>query len=309
MPAIWIPKRLVEISLINAAAADKGSFIRHCEFEYESRVYAAAKEIVAADRHIIMLTGPSGSGKTTTSNKIAEKLRTMGKQAQVISMDDFYKNPEVYPRLADGTKDYENVYAVDIELMDQCLNQLLTTGKTVLPKFDFKTERRIENAIPLDIGDGFVIVEGIHALNPVVLEGLDRNKVFTIYAGLREEYSHQGQRIIPTRDLRLVRRMIRDHKYRGHTPQKTISMWNSVCEGEDKYIKPFKPNADLLLDTSFSCEILVANSALKNLSHELSDGTAESQRFEQLLKAFSNCDFIREGDLPSSSMLKEFYGL
>ena len=309
MPAIWIPKRLVEISLINAAAADKGSFVRHCEFEYESRVYAAAKEIVAADRHIIMLTGPSGSGKTTTSNKIAEKLRTMGKQAQVISMDDFYKNPEVYPRLADGTKDYENVYAVDIELMDQCLNQLLTTGKTVLPKFDFKTERRIENATPLDIGDGFVIVEGIHALNPVVLEGLDRNKVFTIYAGLREEYSHQGQRIIPTRDLRLVRRMIRDHKYRGHTPQKTISMWDSVCEGEDKYIKPFKPNADLLLDTSFSCEILVANSALKNLSHELSDGTAESQRFEQLLKAFSNCDFIREGDLPSSSMLKEFYGL
>lgn len=309
MPAIWIPKRLVEVSLINAAAADKGSFIRHCEFEYESRVYAAAKEIVAADRHIVMLTGPSGSGKTTTSNKIAEKLRTMGKKAQVLSMDDFYKNPENYPRLPDGTKDYESVYAVDIELMDQCLNQIVTTGKTVLPKFDFKTERRIENATPLDIGDGFVIVEGIHALNPIVLESIDRDKVFTVYAGLREEYSHQGQRIIPTRDLRLVRRMIRDHKYRGHSPQKTISMWNSVCEGEDKYIKPFKPNADLLLDTSFSCEILVANSALKNLSHELSDGTAESQRFEQLIKAFSNCDFIREGDLPSSSMLKEFYGL
>ena len=309
MPAIWIPKRLVEISLINAASTDKGSFIRHCEFEYESRVYAAAKEIVAADRHVVMLTGPSGSGKTTTSNKIAEKLRTMGKKAQVLSMDDFYKNPEDYPRLADGTKDYENVYAVDIPLMDQCLNQIITTGKTVLPKFDFKSERRIENATPLDIGDGFVIVEGIHALNPVVLEGIDRDKVFTIYAGLREEYSHQGQRIIPTRDLRLVRRMIRDHKYRGHSPQKTISMWSSVCEGEDKYIKPFKPNADLLLDTSFSYEILVANSALKNLSHDIDDGTAESQRFEQLLKAFSKCDFIREGDLPSNSMLKEFYGL
>ena len=129
MPAIWIPKRLVEISLINAAATDKSSFIRHCEFEYESRVYAAAKEIVAADRHVIMLTGPSGSGKTTTSNKIAEKLRTMGKQAQVLSMDDFYKNPEDYPRLADGTKDYENVYAVDIPLMDKCLNELILTGK------------------------------------------------------------------------------------------------------------------------------------------------------------------------------------
>jgi uridine kinase len=224
-------------------------------------------------------------------------------------MDDFYKNPEDYPRLADGTKDYESVHAVDIELMNRCLGELLETGRTVLPKFDFKTERRIENATELDIGDGCVIVEGIHALNPDVIEGLGRDKVFTIYAGLREEYSRQGQRIISTRDLRLVRRMIRDHKYRGHSPQKTISMWNSVCEGEDKYIKPFKPNADLLLDTSFSYEILVANSALKNLSHDLDDGTAESQRFEQLLKAFSNCDFIREGDLPSNSMLKEFYGL
>ena len=309
MSAVWIPKRLVEISLINAAANDKQAFIRHCEFEYESRVYAAAKEIMAADRHIVMLTGPSGSGKTTTSNKIAEKLRAMGKKAQVISMDDFYKNPEDYPRLADGSKDYENVYAVDIQLMDKCLNQVLATGKTVLPKFDFKTERRIENATQLDIGDGFVIVEGIHALNPVVLNGMERDKVFTIYAGLREEYSHQGQRIIPTRDLRLVRRMIRDHKYRGHSPQKTISMWDSVCEGEDKFIKPFKPNADLLLDTSFSCEILVANSALKNLSHDINDGTSESQRFEKLLKVFSYCDFIREGDLSANSMLKEFYGL
>ncbi|MBQ7816676.1 MAG: hypothetical protein IJ339_04910 [Oscillospiraceae bacterium] len=106
-----------------------------------------------------------------------------------------------------------------------------------------------------------------------------------------------------------MRRMIRDYKYRGHSPQKTIGMWQSVCDGEDKYIKPYKPNADLILDTSFSCEILVANSALKNLSSGLSDGTDESQKFEQLLKAFSHCDFIREGDLPPNTMLKEFYGL
>ena len=98
MSAIWIPKRLVEISLVNAAAADKTSFIRHCEFEYESRVYAAAKEILAADKHIVMLTGPSGSGKTTTSNKIAEKLSAMGKKAQVLSMDDFYKNRLIFVR-------------------------------------------------------------------------------------------------------------------------------------------------------------------------------------------------------------------
>ena len=307
MSAIWIPKRLVDIKLVNAAAADKVSFIRHCEFEYESRIYAAAKEILAADAKIVMLTGPSASGKTTTSNKIAEKLRKMGKNAQVLSMDNFFKNPEVYPRLADGTKDYENVHAVDIELMQQCLKEVLATGRSIMPEFDFKTERRIENAIEMDIGDGIIIVEGIHALNPIVLGDIPRDKVFTIYAGLREEYSLQGQRVLPTRDIRMVRRMIRDFKHRGHSPEKTISMWQSVCDGEDKYIRPYKENADLLLDTSFSYEILVMNSALKNLSSGLKDGSEEAKRFEALLKVFNNCDFIPEGYLLPNSMLKEFY--
>ena len=307
MSAIWIPKRLVEIKLVNAAAADKVSFVRHCEFEYESRIYAAAKEILASGKKIVMLTGPSASGKTTTSNKIAEKLRTMGKNSQVLSMDNFFKNPEDYPRLADGTKDYENVQAVDIQLMDRCLKEIIATGKSVMPEFDFKTERRIENAIEVDVGDGILIVEGIHALNPVVIGELPRDAVFTIYAGLREEYSHQGQRVLPTRDIRMVRRMIRDFKHRGHSPEKTISMWQSVCDGEDKYIKPFKPNADLLLDTSFSCEILVMNSALKNLSAGLADDSPESEKLNALLKVFNNCDFIPEGYLHTNSMLKEFY--
>ncbi|MBR5251931.1 MAG: nucleoside kinase [Oscillospiraceae bacterium] len=307
MPAIWIPKRLVGIPLINAASVDKVSFVRHCEFEYESRIYAAAKEIIESGRRIVMLTGASGTGKTTTSKKIAEKIRTMGKMAQVVSMDNFYKNPEVYPRFADGTKDYENVHAVDIRLMDICLEKLLTEGRAKLPEFDFKTERRIEDALDVEIGDGFVIVEGIHALNPLVLGSLPRENVFTVYAGLREEYSLQGQRVLSTRDIRMVRRMIRDHKHRNHPPQKTISMWKSVCEGEDKYIKPYKENADLLLDTSFSYEILVMNSALKNLPAEICDGSSEAQVFNRIVKVLSSCGYIQEGYIPSNSMLKEFY--
>ena len=307
MPAIWIPKRLVEMSLISTAGVDKVPFVRHCEFEYESRIFAAAKEIMASDKHIVMLTGPSASGKTTTSNKIAEKIRSMGKMAQVVSMDNFFKNPEVYPRLADGTKDYENVAAVDIEFMDKCLRELLEKGVAKFPEFDFKTERRIENAIELEIGDGYVIVEGIHALNPVVLQAMPKDSVFTIYAGLREEYSHLGQRVLPTRDIRLVRRMIRDFKHRGHSPQKTISMWKSVCDGEDKYIKPYKPNADLLLDTSFSYEILVMNSALKNFPDELADNSPEAEKYNQIIKALQSCGYIQEGYIPANSMLREFY--
>ena len=307
MPAIWIPKRLVETSLINSAAADKVSFVRHCEFEYESRIYAAAKEIIESGKHIVMLTGPSATGKTTTSKKIAEKICAMGRKAEVVSMDNFFKNPEEYPRLADGTKDYENVAAVDTELMDRCLAELISKGKAKFPEFDFKTERRKEDAFELEIGDGFVIVEGIHALNPVVLGTLPRDAVFTVYAGLREEYARLGQRVFSTRDIRMVRRMIRDHKHRGHTPQKTISMWANVCEGEDKYIKPYKPNADLLLDTSFSYEILVMNSALKNFPDQLDDGTPEAEIYNRVVKALSSCGFIPEGYIPPNSMLREFY--
>lgn len=306
MSAIWIPKRLVDLNLINTRGLSKQSFIRHCEFEYESRVYAAAKEIIEENRHIIMLTGPSASGKTTTAHKLKDKLINMGKKARVISLDNFFKNKDDYPRLENGEKDYENVTAIELPLFEKCLNELLEKGVAKFPEFDFTTETRIEDAIEIEIDDGFIIVEGIHALNPVLLQLLPKDETFTIYAGLREEYSFRGQRILPTRDIRLLRRMIRDHKYRGHTPQKTISMWQSVCDGEDKYIKVFKPNADLLLDTSFSYEILIMHSALRDF-RQYADDTDEGRRLAALLEVFENIGFLPLGNLPQSSMLAEFF--
>ncbi|MBQ8604919.1 MAG: nucleoside kinase [Oscillospiraceae bacterium] len=306
MPAIWIPKRLVDLNLINTAGLSKRSFIRHCEFEYESRVYATAKEVIEEGRHIIMLTGPSASGKTTTAFKLRDKLISMGKNARVISLDNFFKNQEDYPRLENGEKDYENVTALELGLFEKCFKELLEKGNAKFPEFDFQNERRIENAIELELKGGFVIVEGIHALNPILLGLLPENEVFTIYAGLREEYSFRGQRILPTRDIRLLRRMIRDYKYRGHSPQKTIAMWQSVCDGEDKYIKIFKPNADLLLDTSFSYELLIMHTALADFEQYIDD-TPEGQRLAGLFKIFDNLGYLPLGVLPQSSMLCEFF--
>ncbi|MBP0980206.1 MAG: adenylyl-sulfate kinase, partial [Oscillospiraceae bacterium] len=189
MPAIWIPKRLVDLNLINTRGLSRQSFVHHCEFEYESRVYAAAKEIIEENRHIIMLTGPSASGKTTTANKLKDKLINMGKKTRVISLDNFFKNSDDYPRLENGEKDYENVTAIELELFSSCLNELLEKGVAKFPEFDFTTEMRIEDAIEIAIDDGFIIVEGIHALNPALLELIPREETFAIYAGLREEYS------------------------------------------------------------------------------------------------------------------------
>ena len=127
MPAIWIPKRLVEVSLINTAAQSAESFVTHCEIEYESRVSAAAREILAGGYHLVMLTGPSASGKTTTAHKLSAEIRRMGYESNVVSLDNFYRNIEDYPRKADGVKDYENVESLQIDLINERLSQLLRT--------------------------------------------------------------------------------------------------------------------------------------------------------------------------------------
>ncbi|MFQ8832656.1 MAG: uridine kinase [Ruthenibacterium lactatiformans] len=151
--------------------------------------------------------------------------------------------------------DYESVDALDISAINRCLLELIRTGRTQIPDFDFCGERRRHGVIPVEVGDGVVVIEGIHALNPRLTALLPEGSAFKIYAGMREEYSRDGQRILPTRDVRLARRMVRDHKFRGHSLEKTFSMWPAVCEGEDKNIKVFKLEADLLLDTSFSYEV------------------------------------------------------
>ena len=162
MAAIWIPKRLVEVSLINTAAASAKKFISHCEIEYESRCFAAAGEILDSGCRIVMLTGPSASGKTTTAHKIAQALTLRGCPAKVVSLDNFYRNLEDYPRLPDGSKDYENVTALDIDEINRCLKQLLETGAADLPIFDFPTESRLLQREHLELDGGVCIVEGIH---------------------------------------------------------------------------------------------------------------------------------------------------
>ena len=307
MPAIWIPKRLVEIGLINTAAENSSTFSLHCEIEYESRILAAAAECKGVDCTVVLLTGPSASGKTTTAYKLRDALVQSGTAAVVVSLDNFYLNIENYPRLEDGTKDYENVEALDIKEIHRCLLSLIHTGIADFPEFDFKTERRTEVKNHIELDGGVVIVEGIHALNPLLSDILPEGSVYKIYAGLREEYSHLGQRFLPTRDIRLARRMVRDNQFRGHSLEKTISMWSKVCDGEDRFIKLYKPYADLLLDTSFSYEICVLAPFVTALKGELGN-TESGQILDDLANRFSKCKTISVEMIPPDSMLREFLG-
>lgn len=308
MPAIWIPKRLVEISLINTAAESAESFVRHCEMEYEGRVHAAASEVLASGCRIVMLTGPSASGKTTTANKLAAALRLRGCPSQVVSLDNFYKNLDEYPRLPDGSKDYENITALDMDEIHRCLKEIVRTGETDLPEFDFVTESRKAETVHLSVPGGVCIIEGIHALNPELIAPLPAGSVYKIYAGLREEYSHRGQRVLPTRDIRLARRMMRDCKFRGHSIEKTLGMWGGVCAGEDKFIKVFKSEADLLMDTSFSYEICLLAPFMAPLAGSLPPEHPLCERLNSLAGNFALVDPLDEALVPKTSMLREFLG-
>lgn len=305
---IWIPKRLVEIGLLNVAAQSEDAFVAYCESDYHARIAATADNILHSGAHVVMLTGPSASGKTTTAHKLAQELRRRSHEAAVVSLDNFFKHIEDYPRLADGTPDYESVDALDVARVNHCLLELVQRGRTEIPDFDFHRERPTSGIQNVEVGDGIVLVEGIHALNPRLTEILPQGSAYKVYAGLREEYSYGGQRVLPTRDVRLARRMVRDIKFRGHSIEKTFAMWPAVCEGEDRNIKVFKNEADTLLDTSFSYEVNCLAPFVQEMRGSLPQGSAYEQELENLCRRFALCAAIPEQKIPEDSMLREFVG-
>ena len=182
MITIWVPKRLVEIDLYNVAAQSPAALAEMSEKSYRQRVAYAAQKIRDSRAKIVMLTGPSASGKTTSAHKVAEALEASGTPAHVISLDNFFKGAQYYPRLPDGTLDYENPDTLDMPLIRQCLSDLSTTGKTVLPIYDFTTESRSSETETLDLKGGVCIVEGIHALNPELTGLVKGDDVYRIYS-------------------------------------------------------------------------------------------------------------------------------
>ena len=203
MITIWVPKRLVEIDLYNIAARSPEQLAEMSERSYRQRVRYAAEKVRFSGTKIVMLTGPSASGKTTSAHKLAEELVRQGTPAHVVSLDNFFRGAEFYPRLPDGTLDYENPDTMDLPLIKQCLHELSETGKTSLPIYDFTQEKRSDETEAVDLQGGVCIVEGIHALNPELTSLVPGEEVYRIYAGLREEYCIDGRRVINTQDIRL----------------------------------------------------------------------------------------------------------
>ena len=300
------------IEYINEMAlSSPEEFIKKSEARYENIINDIAEKIIADDgREIVMLAGPSSAGKTTTAAKLCKKLNENSVKTYVLSLDDFYLNRDDIPYLPDGTQDYETVYALDLPCFEEKVNALLR-GETVKnPIFDFTTGKRSSsefNEITLGESD-IVIIEGLHALNPVITEKI-QGKLLKIYINVSSRiYDEKGNIILNKRNMRFVRRMVRDYKFRNSTVQNTYKLWKNVTMGEDKYLFPYRHLADIKINTIHLYETCVLKKqALEMLENsEISDEYKNDiNKITKSLKKFENID---ESLVPEDSLLREFLG-
>ena len=296
---------------INERAKEPQQFIAQCELRYQNVIDSIAKRIIDEEgREIVMLAGPSSAGKTTTARKLSESLIEKGVKTYVLSLDDFYLNREDIPYLPDGSQDFETVDALDLKYFEECVNALLR-GETVKnPVFDFTTGKRSDKEFnEITLGDeDVVIIEGLHALNPVITEKI-RGKLLKIYINVSSRICDEnGNIILSKRNMRFIRRMVRDYKFRGSSVENTYKLWKNVTAGEDKYLFPFRDNADIKANTIHLYESCVLKHQALSLllNSEISD-EFHSQA-TKLVKALEKFADIPETLVPEGSLLREFLG-
>ena len=296
---------------INSFALDARKFLDDCTKDYHNQVFDVAEKIIGnKNKKIIMLAGPSSSGKTTTANLLSQRLNGMGVKTATVSLDDFYHPRSVgYPLDEDGKPDYECVEALDIGLLHSCFGELVKNGVAMFPVFDFHSGERINNAKTIELSENnVIIVEGLHALNPVITENLDSNKLYKIYVSVSTRvYDDGGEVLLSKRDLRFVRRVVRDFSFRSTSVERTFEIWQSVMRGEDKYLFPFESHADIKLNSFHACEPCVLSQKAVNLLRTVSSDEYKSKSGQMIekLNLFKTIDCSM---LPADSLLREFTG-
>ena len=299
------------LEYIEKKAEAPESFCKECERKYNKKIQKIAKDIADnQEMTIVMLAGPSSAGKTTTAKKLREALADLNIVCHTISLDDFYLNNCDSPRFPDGTPDYETVDALDITCFEKTMNKLLTEGEAQLPEFDFLTGARKPEYNFLKISQSdVIIVEGLHALNPVITKHIPSERILKIYINVSSRiYDKNKNIILNKRNMRFIRRMVRDYKFRGNSVEETFKMWITVRYGEDAYLFPFKDNADIKINTIHLYETcILKNTAIELLSEvsKESEFYKESQRLIRNLERFPS---INSSVVPEDSLLREFIG-
>lgn len=276
----------------------------------EKKISRIADEIAGRKGvKVVLISGPSSSGKTTTCKRLSIQLLTNGIKPVPISLDDYFVDRELTPKDDKGEYDYESLYALNLPLLNQQLKALFNGEEVELPKYNFQTGKSERSGRRMRLEENeILVVEGIHALNPELTAHIPEEQKFRVYASALTTILLDTHNYIPTTDNRLLRRIIRDYKYRGVSARETIRRWPSVRAGENKWIFPYQENADAMFNTAMIYELAVIKSQaepLLELVPENCDEYAEAYRLRKFLRYFTP---VRYNTLPSTSLLREFLG-
>lgn len=287
-----------------------GDAIRVAEALQEKRISQIAEEIYQRGKvKVILVAGPSSSGKTTFSKRLCVQLMACGMKPKLISLDDYFVDRENTPRDSNGDYDYESIYSLNLDLFQKHIGQLLAGEEIELPVYNFALGKSLMSGNHIKLEENTVLVmEGIHGLNPIISEKIPEEQKFRIYVSALTAIKLDDHNYIPTTDSRLIRRIVRDNKFRGASAVDTISRWPSVRRGEEKWIFPYQENADIMFNSALIYELAV----LRNHATPLLDAVHENREEFCLANALSQFlsffEPISDTELPPTSLLREFLG-
>ena len=287
------------------------TLIRVNEALHEKRFAQLADEIIGRGTRAVLIAGPSSSGKTTSANRLCTQLRVHGKTPILVSLDNYYLNRDQLKPGPDGKIDLEDIATLDIPQFQNDLIRLLKGEEVELPLFDFVTQHRCETGIKLRVTENTpLVIEGLHGLNPHLLpDAIDKKLIFRLYVSALTTLNLDDHNRVPTTYLRLLRRMVRDHETRGASVERTLSMWDSVRAGEEKWIFPFQEDADAIFNTTLIYEPAVLK---KHIFPLLSAVQPESIYYDEARSIVKFLNYFVEAnvedEIPPTSILREFIG-
>lgn len=302
----------IDVESLNRRANDNSEeLVKLSESNYHQQIKQVGNIVVGMENrpHFLLLAGPSASSKTTTAYKLRQELTISGLTARVISLDDFYVDRDKLPKLANGATDYESINTLDLDYFNCCMSELLRTHRSEFPVFDFSTGMRSEKVNPVTIDEHTIIIlEGLHALNPILTKDTASKEFLKLYISPTSDYYANNHLVLSAREIRLMRRIIRDYFHRASAISRTLEMWVNVVVAEVDSIIPFEKQADFVIDSTIIYEPCVYARILNEIIHESEQDIPDmfSRQVQSLKTAIETFNRLERKYVPCDSILHEF---